>query len=118
MFHNLPIVKQVESNKRYLKPVEKQNIHLFCVQINPDEICPIPFSSEPLNEDKVYLFVNDILRKIFLWVGPTASIRSKFVGAHSAVVLQRKTGITYRVENVDQEHESVDFLNTLSVFEA
>ncbi len=118
MFHTLPIIKPSEYANRPLKPVEKQNIHLFCVQTNPDKINPIPFSSEPLNEDMVYLFVNDILRKIFLWVGTTASIRSKFVGAHSAIVLQRKTGITYRVENVDQEHESSDFRMTLSVFEA
>lgn len=118
MFNNFPIVKPIESANSHLKPVEKQNINLFCVQTNPDRIYPIPFSSEPLNEDMVYLFVNDVLRKIFLWVGPTASIRSKFIGAHSAVVLQRKTGIIYRVENVDQEHESSDFRRTLSVFEA
>jgi hypothetical protein len=118
MFHNIPIVKPIESANSHLKPVEKRNIHLFCVQTNPDKIQSIPFSSEPLDEDMVYLFVNDVLRKIFLWVGPTAPIRSKFVGAHSAIVLQRKTGITYRVENVDQEHESSDFRRTLSIFEA
>ena len=118
MFHNLPIIKPIEYANSSLKPVEKQNIHLFCVQTLPDKLHPVPFSSEPLNEDMVYLLVNDVLRKIFLWVGSTASIRSKFVGAHSAIVLQRKTGITYRVENIDQEHESSDFQKTLSIFEA
>jgi hypothetical protein len=118
LFPILPIIKPVEHANNHQKHVEKQNIHLFSVQTHPDKLHPIPFSSEPLNEDMVYLFVNDVLRKIFLWVGPTASIRSKFVGAHSAIVLQRKTGITYRVENVDEEHESTDFRRTLSVFEA
>ncbi|PWI47114.1 hypothetical protein CEE45_13335 [Candidatus Heimdallarchaeota archaeon B3_Heim] len=118
MFRNLPIIKPIEYTNSHLKPVEKQNIHLFCVQTHPDKLHPIPFSSEPLNEDMVYLFINDVLRKIFLWVGTTASIRSKFVGAHSAIVLQRKTGITYRVENIDEDHESADFRRTISVFEA
>jgi len=118
MFYNLPIIKPIEYASRNLKPVEKQNIHLFCVKTNPDEIHPIPSSSEPLKDDMVYLFINDVLRKIFLWVGTTASPRSKFVGAHSAAIIQRKTGITYRVENIDQEHESSDFRQTVSVFEA
>ena len=118
MFRNFPITKPIKYANSHLKPVEKQNIHLFCVKTNPDKIHPIPSSSEPLQEDMVYLFINDISRKIFLWVGRAASVRSKFVGAHSAVVIQRKTGITYRVENIDQEHESSDFCRTLAVFEA
>ena len=118
MFNNLPIIKPSEYANNHLKPVEKENIHPFCVQTDPDTIQPIRFSSEQLNEDMVYLFVNDMLRKIFLWVGETASTRSKFVGAHSAIILQRKTGITYRVENVNQENESPGFRHTLSVLEA
>ena len=118
MFRNLPIIKPIEYANSHLKPVEKQNIYLFCVKTNPDKIHPIPSSSEPLKEDMVYLFVNDTLRKIFLWVGTTASAQSKFIGAHSAIAIQRKTGITYRVENIDEDHESADFRRTISVFEA
>ncbi|MHA1946276.1 MAG: hypothetical protein ACXAC6_17650 [Candidatus Hodarchaeales archaeon] len=118
MFRHFPIIKPIKYANNNLKLVEKQNIHLFCVKTNPDKIHHILSSSEPLKEDMVYLFINDALRKIFLWVGTAASIRSKFVGAHSAVVIQRKTGIIYRVENVDQEHESSDFCRTLAVFEA
>ena len=118
MFRKLPIVKMIENTNNQVRPVEKQNIHLFCVQTNPDKVHPIPFSSEPLNEDMVYLFVNDVLRKIFLWIGKAAPARSKFLGAHSANVIQRKTGIVYRVENVDRRSKSTDFLQTLATFEA
>jgi hypothetical protein len=118
MFRTLPIVKPIEYINALQKIIDKQNIHRFCVKINPDELRSLPSSSQPLKEDEVYIIINAALRKIFLWVGTAAPVRSKFVGAHSANVIQRETGIIYRVENVDQEHLSSDFLRTLSVFEA
>ena len=116
MFHTLPIVKPIDPTSAQQKTIEKEHIHLFCVKTNPDEILSLLSSSQPLKEDEVYLLINEALRKIFLWVGTGAPVRSKFVGAHSAIIIQRETGVIYRVENVDQE--SSDFLRTLSIIEA
>lgn len=115
MFQIIPVIKPIE-HSHMERMIEKDDVHLFCVQTNPDELKSLP--SLPLKEEEVYIVVNQALRKIFLWVGAAAPARSKFVGAHSANVIQRKTGIVYRVENVDQKSESSDFLRTLSVIEA
>ncbi|MFX0051139.1 MAG: hypothetical protein ACFE8U_07575 [Candidatus Hermodarchaeota archaeon] len=116
MFPITPIIKPVVYTFTQKKLIEKQDIHLFWVKTNPDKLHPLP--SLPLEDEEVYLVINQALRKIFLWVGVAAPARSKFVGAHSANVIQRKTGIVYRVENVEQQSESSDFLQTLSVIES
>lgn len=116
MFPIIPVIKPIEHSSTQKKIIEKQDIHLFWVKTNPDKLHPLP--SLPLEEEEVYIVINQALRKIFLWVGAEAPARSKFVGAHSANVIQRETGIVYRVENVEQQSESSDFLRTLSVIEA
>ncbi|MHA2202660.1 MAG: hypothetical protein ACW991_03120 [Candidatus Hodarchaeales archaeon] len=118
MFAPIPIIKPTTGPYTQQKMIEKEDIHLFWVKTNPDELESLPSSSLPLKEKEVYILINQTLRKIFLWVGMAAPARSKFVGAHSANVIQRKTGIVYRVENVDQKSKSTDFMQTLAVIEA
>jgi hypothetical protein len=118
MFAPIPIIKPTTGPYTQQKMIEKEDIHLFWVKTNPDELESLPSSSLPLKEKEVYILINQTLRKIFLWVGMAAPARSKFVGAHSANVIQRKTGIVYRVENVDQQSKSTDFMQTLAVIEA
>ena len=118
MFVPIPVIKPNTSPHAHQKMIEKQDIHLFWVKTNPDELESLPHPSLPLKEKEVYILINQALRKIFLWVGKTAPARSKFLGAHSANVIQRKTGIVYRVENVDQQSKSTDFMQTLAVIEA
>ncbi|MFX0183787.1 MAG: hypothetical protein ACFE95_11955 [Candidatus Hodarchaeota archaeon] len=118
LFPIIPVIKPIEHTLNQRKIIEKQNIHLYCVNTNPDELHPLSILPQPLEEEKVYIVINQVLRKIFLWVGIAAPARSKFVGAHSANVIQRETGIVYRVENVEQQSESSDFLRTLSAIEA
>ncbi|MFX0016359.1 MAG: hypothetical protein ACFFB2_17320 [Promethearchaeota archaeon] len=118
MFSTIPIVKPVAGPYTKQKMTEKEDIHLFWVKTNPDELESLPYSSLPLKEKEVYILINQALRKIFLWVGMAAPARSKFIGAHTANVIQRETGIVYRVENVDQQSKSTDFLQTLALIEA
>ena len=118
MFPTIPVIKTVEYTNPHQKIIERHDIHLFCVKTNPDELQALPRSSLPFEEEEVYLLVNQKLRKIFLWVCLAAPARSKFVGVHSANVIQRETGSVYRVENVDQQSKSTDFLQTLAVIEA
>ncbi|MHA2247185.1 MAG: hypothetical protein ACXADY_19725 [Candidatus Hodarchaeales archaeon] len=118
MFPTIPVNKPVEYTNTHKRIIERQDIHLFCVKTNPDELQALPRSSLPLEEKEVYLLVNQVLRKIFLWVCLAAPARSKFVGVHSANIIQRETESVYRVENVDQRSKSNDFLQTLAVIEA
>jgi hypothetical protein len=118
MFPTIPIIKPIEGTYTHQKMIEKHDIHLFLVKTNPDELQSLPRPSFPLKEEEVYLLINQAQRKIFLWVGVAAPARSKFVGAHSANLIQRETGIVYRVKNVDQQSKSPDFLQTLSVIDA
>ncbi|MFX1285048.1 MAG: hypothetical protein ACFFB5_15405 [Promethearchaeota archaeon] len=118
MFTPIPIIKPIESSYAQQRRIEKEDVHLFCVKTNPDELQSLSSPSMPLKEKEVYLLINQALRKIFLWIGMDASARSKFVGAHSANVIQRETGIVYRVENVDRKSKSADFKQTLALFEA
>jgi hypothetical protein len=118
MFSAIPIIKPVLAPYTQQKMVKKHEVHSFWVKTNPDELQSLPNPSLPLEEQEVYIFINQGLRKIFLWVGRAAPARSKFVGAHAANVIQRKTGIVYRVENVDQQSQSTGFLRTLAAIEA
>ncbi|UCG00922.1 MAG: hypothetical protein JSW11_15060 [Candidatus Heimdallarchaeota archaeon] len=118
MFSAIPIIKPVATPYTQQKMIKKHDIHFFWVKTNPDELQSLPIPSLPLKEEEVYILINQALRKIFLWVGLAAPARSKFVGAHAANVIQRRTGIVYRVENVDQRSKSTDFRQTLAAIEA
>ena len=88
MFPTIPVIKPVEYTNTHQRIIERHDIHLFCVKTHPDELQTLPRSSLPLEEEEVYLLVNQKLRKIFLWVCLDAPARSKFVGVHSANVIQ------------------------------
>lgn len=118
MLSPIPIIKPVATPYAQQKMIKKNEIHSFWVKTNPDELKTLPNPSLPLEEQEVYIFINPALRKIFLWVGKAAPARSKFLGAHAASVIQRKTGIVYRVENVDQQSKSTGFRQTLAAIEA
>lgn len=114
MFPTIPIIKPIECSYANQKMIEKHDIHLFLVKTNPDRLQVLTHLSFPLKEEEVYLLINQTQRKIFLWVGGIAPARSKFLGAHSAIEIQRKTGIVYRVKNVDQQSNAPEFLQTLA----
>jgi hypothetical protein len=118
MFPTIPIIKPSESSYTHQKMIEKHDIHLFLVKTNPDRLQALPRQTFPLKEEEVYLLINQAQRKIFLWIGGAAPPRSKFVGAHSAIVIQRKTGIVYRVKNVDQQSKTPEFMQTLAAIDA
>ncbi|MFW9902736.1 MAG: hypothetical protein ACFFFH_00270 [Candidatus Thorarchaeota archaeon] len=118
MFSPIPIIKPVAAPYTQQKKIKKHEIHSFWVKTNPDELQSRLNPSLPLEEEEVYIFINPKLRKIFLWVGKTAPARSKFIGAHAANIIQRRTGIVYRVETVDQQSKSTGFLQTLAAIEA
>ena len=94
---------------------EKEEKQLF--QICTDgsgELEPYSGSSRHLKKDSVYVLMVNTLKKIFLWIGFTADVRSRFIASTAAQKLREKKGLTYRIITIDQGGESKEFLEAIS----
>ena len=67
-----------------------------------------------LNRDSVYVLMDNVLKKIFLWIGESAGVKSRFIATNAAQQLQRLKGLTYRVITEDQGSESNEFVQRIS----
>ena len=71
-------------------------------------------SSQLLKHDSVYVLLDNALKKIFLWIGRSAKVRTRFIATNAAQTLQRLKGLTYRVVTIDQGEESLEFVKSIS----
>jgi len=118
LFQNIPICKSSEREKfNQQKEIETCDIHFFRLKPNSEELQLLSCYSESLQDNEIYILINDALKKVFLWIGSAVSVRSRFIGARSAGLIQRKRGIDYRVVSVEQRHETPEFHDTLSLIE-
>jgi hypothetical protein len=69
---------------------------------------------ETLKEDSVYVLMDNALKKIFLWIGQSAGVRSRFIASNAAQKLQRLQGLTYRVVTIDEGVETIEFIQRIS----
>jgi len=94
---------------------EKEEKTLFKLsEENSGELEPFKSSSRLLKKDSVYVLQDNTLKKIFLWIGRSADVRSRFIASTAAQKLRKLTGLTYRVITIDQGGESKEFLNALA----
>jgi len=64
-----------------------------------------------LENDSVYIIVDEGLRKIFIWKGEKAPVRRKFISAKTAQQMrQEQYGMVYRIDSLDPGIEGRDFL--------
>ncbi|MCK4847486.1 MAG: hypothetical protein KAT16_00515 [Candidatus Heimdallarchaeota archaeon] len=64
-----------------------------------------------LENDSVYIIVDENLRKIFIWKGEQAPVRRKFISAKTAQQMrQEQYGMVYRIDSLDPGIEGKDFL--------
>jgi len=94
---------------------EKEEKTLF--QISEDdsgELEPYKSSSRLLKKDSVYVLLDNTLKKIFLWIGLSADVRSRFIASTAAQRLRERKGLTYRVITIDQGGETKEFLKAIS----
>jgi hypothetical protein len=94
---------------------EKEEKELF--QISKDEsgeLEPYSSSSRRLKKDSVYVLLDNTLKKIFLWIGQSADVRSRFIASTAAQKLRNIKGVTYRVITIDQGGESKEFIKAIS----
>ncbi len=78
------------------------------------ELEPYNNPTRTLKKDSVYVLMDNAIRKIFLWIGQSAGVRSRFIASNAAQQLQRLKGLTYRVITVDQGDETTEFIQRIS----
>ena len=78
------------------------------------ELEPFNNPERKLNTDSVYVLMDNVLKKIFLWIGESAGVKSRFIATNAAQQLQRLKGLTYRVITEDQGSESNEFVQRIS----
>ncbi|PWI46803.1 hypothetical protein CEE45_14965 [Candidatus Heimdallarchaeota archaeon B3_Heim] len=86
-------------------------------QISTDisgELEPYEDPSQQLKKESVYVLLDNALKKIFLWIGQSAGVRSRFIASNAAQNLQRIKGLTHRVITIDQGDETSEFINSIS----
>ncbi len=64
---------------------------------------------EFLDTKEVFIIVDDISHKCFLWKGKDSRIRSKFIGAKKSQDVRGQVGLSFKVEPVDESEEPEDF---------
>ena len=68
-------------------------------------------SMSDLSDNSVFIVVDEVARKIFIWKGEKAPVRRKFISAKAAQQMrQEKYGMVYRIESLDPGLEGDDFL--------
>jgi hypothetical protein len=78
------------------------------------ELEPYNNPTQTLKKDAVYVLLDNAMKRIFLWIGQTAGVRSRFTATAAAQHLQRVKGLTYRVVTIDQRNETNEFIQRIS----
>ncbi len=64
---------------------------------------------ELIDTNEVYIVVDEISHKCFLWKGKNSRIRSKFIGAKKSQDVRGQVGLSFRVEPIDEGEEPDDY---------
>ncbi|MHA1112813.1 MAG: hypothetical protein ACTSRE_17130 [Promethearchaeota archaeon] len=72
-----------------------------------------------LKSERVYLMVRFDLRRIFIWKGPRAPVRKKFISSQEANTLQKEAastrGVRLKIISVDAGDEPIEFLMAFKI---
>ncbi len=94
---------------------DKEEKEIFQIRADGSgELEPYSGSSRHLKKDSVYILLDNTLQKIFLWIGMSADVRSKFIASTAAKKLREMKSLTYRVITIDQGGETKEFLEAIS----
>ena len=65
-----------------------------------------------LQNNAVYLIIEEKMRKIFIWKGEEAPVRRKFISAKAAQQMrQEEYGMVFRIDSLDPGTEGREFLS-------
>ncbi|MFX0114503.1 MAG: hypothetical protein ACFFB3_08140 [Candidatus Hodarchaeota archaeon] len=99
-----------------MKETQKEDLQLY--QVADDysgELKEVKKPPQSLKSTNVYILVNDLFLKIYVWIGAETNVRARFIGAQSAQSLQRVRGATYHVITVEGRDEIEEFNQLLAL---
>lgn len=74
---------------------------------------------EKLNPDDVLIFVKQDMRRLWIWKGPKAPVRKRFISSRVAAKIQeeirRESGRHLKIVSVDAGDEPIEFLSTFNL---
>ncbi len=111
-----PIHAEIEKKPLFGRPIEGGDIQLFFLTSDGTfvEFQAPKDPSHFIKRDNVFILINNVSKKIYLWIGSMVDVNSRFNGAFSAQHMQRNYGIEYRVESIEEGYETQDFRDSLS----
>ncbi len=74
----------------------------------------VSITKSDLNSFSVFCIVDELNKKVYLWIGKEAPVRKRFVGATTAGRIRDEHGTTYRVRSIDEGHEDNGFNEILA----
>ncbi len=74
---------------------------------------PVSFKKENLQSNEVFIFVDDGRKELWIWIGDTADVRSRFISSTVAAEIRRIYGLSLRIRAADQGAEPADFWKCL-----
>lgn len=99
-----------------MKETQKEDLQLYKVAEDySGELKEMKKPPDSLKSTNVYILVNDLLLKIYVWIGGETHVRARFIGAQSAQSLQRARGATYHVITVEGGDEIEEFRQMLAL---
>ncbi|MHA2370098.1 MAG: hypothetical protein ACXADX_14890 [Candidatus Hodarchaeales archaeon] len=99
-----------------MKETQKEDLQLYKVAEDySGELQEVKKPPDSLKSTNVYILVNDLLLKIYVWIGAQTHVRARFIGAQSAQSLQRARGATYHVITVEGGDEIEEFRQMLAL---
>ncbi|MFQ5981015.1 MAG: hypothetical protein ACE5OZ_22980 [Candidatus Heimdallarchaeota archaeon] len=99
-----------------MKETQKEDLQLYKVAEDySGELQEIKKPPGSLKSTNVYILVNDLLLKIYVWIGAQAHVRARFIGAQSAQSLQRARGAIYHVITVETGDKFEEFSQMLAL---
>ncbi len=82
--------------------------------VNDDgNIFEVPLSADSMRSTNVLLLLDEAIRIIWIWKGENASVRKKFISAHTASELRKQVGMVYNVKSIDEGYEPENFLSSI-----
>ncbi len=87
---------------------------LVAYSVTPDgHWDPVAFSPKELKAEAVFILVGVEKKKIWIWIGKGAAVKTRFIASTAATEIRRIYGLTYRVQTVDQGEEAREFLECI-----
>jgi hypothetical protein len=116
------ICNKIESNYNHLIRImnEQENqFMLFKLNDKEEDFEKIELDDktllEVLESHSIYIIVDPIDKRLWIWKGKNVSIRMKFIASQKGSSIRDSYGIDYKICSVDEEDESQEFKHFINL---